>query len=103
MRRIAAILIIAASLAACGFFGELVDGWKHAKAVETDLEKSVGLKPHVGFKWSNGRLVLVTVSFPELYDKVPVRELAEVVRASVITQFRQRPENIELAFWLGKS
>ena len=56
MSRIAAWLVVAVSLAGCDVIGTLIDGWKYAKAVETDLEASVGMKPEVGFKWTNGQL-----------------------------------------------
>jgi hypothetical protein len=103
MFRLAAILIFAASLAACDMVSTLVDGWKYAKAVETELEASTGMKPAVGFNWKNGQLVTVTVTFPRLYQAKPLGELAETVRRSVSGQFRQTPGNIVLGFSLGKS
>ena len=103
MIRIAAILAVAVSLAACDMFSTLIDGWKYAKAVETDLEASTGSKPQVGFNWRNGRLVTVTVTFPRLYDAKPLRDVAETVRAAVGKEFKQTPEDIVLAFSLGKS
>jgi len=56
----------------------------------------------VGFNWSNGRLVSVTVLFPRVYDGKPLGELAEAVRSSVSTQFKQAPESILLTFRLAK-
>ena len=101
MRKIIAIIVLASGLAACGAISTLMNGFKYAKAVESDLEQATGLRPGVGFNWHNGRLVLVTVTFPKLYDAKPVRELAEVVRTSVRKQFQQTPEDIELGFSLG--
>ena len=101
MRKIVAILVLAAGLAACGAISTLVDGFKFAKAVENDLEQDIGLRPTVGFNWHNGRLVVVTVAFPRLYDAKPVRELADLVRAAVRKEFKQTPENVELAFAIG--
>ncbi len=103
MLRIAAVLVFAASLAACDSFNSLVDGWKHAKAVEADLETSIGMRPQVGFNWSNGWLTRVTVQFPRLYDAKPLRELAVTVRKTVTSEFRQKPEDIVLSFSLGSS
>ena len=102
MHKAIAIAVLAAGLAACDMLSTLVDGLKYAKAVEADLEQVTGLKPQVGFKWSNGRLMVVTVTFPRLYDTKPVRELAEAVHAAVGKEFRQTPEDIVLAFSLGK-
>jgi hypothetical protein len=102
MFKIAAILAFAIALAACDAFSTVTEGFKYAKAVESDVEQATGVKPQVGFNWSNGRLVSVTVAFPRLYDAKPLPELAETIRASVRNQFQQTPENIVLAFSLGK-
>jgi hypothetical protein len=80
----------------------LVDGVKQARAVESDLQEMTGLKPQVSFNWSNGRLVTVTVTFPQLYESRPLRELAGTVRIALAKQFKQTPENVLLAFALGK-
>lgn len=102
MRKSIAILILALGLAACGVVSTLVDGFKYAKAVEADLQEVTGVKPAVGFNWHNGRLVLVTVAFPGVYETKPLGELAELVRAAVTKEFKQTPENIQLAFTLGR-
>ena len=100
MFRIAALLALVATLAACDV---LTEGFfTYAKAVESDLEQSTGMKPAVGFSWQNGRLETVTVTFPQIYEAKPLRELAEAVRRSVSSQFKQTPEDIVLAFSLGK-
>jgi hypothetical protein len=102
MFNIAAVLILAINLAACDAVNTVTEGFKHANAVASDLEESTGVKPQVGFNWNNGRLVSVTVSFPRIYEAKPLRELADVTRASVSKQFEQTPDNIVLAFSLGK-
>jgi hypothetical protein len=96
--KIVATLVLAVALAACGVVDTLVDGFKHAKAVETTLERATGLKPQVGFNWSNGRLVTVTVTFPALYDAKPLRELAEIVRTAVVNEFKQTPGTVMIGF-----
>jgi len=101
--KVAGLLIVVASFAACDMFSTLVDGWKYAKAVEADLEASAGMKPEVGFNWRNGRLEKVTVQFPRLYQAKPLAELAESVRRAVTTRFKQTPDDIVIAFSLGKS
>lgn len=102
MHKIIAILVLAAGLAGCGMIDTLVDGLKYTKAVEADLEQATGVRPAVGFNWNNGRLATVTVNFPRLYDTKTLRELADVVRGAVGKEFKQTPENIVLAFSLGK-
>jgi hypothetical protein len=103
MHKAIAIVVLAAGLAACEMVGTLVDGIKYAKAVEGDLEQVTGLKPAVGFNWKNGRLRSVTVTFPRLYDAKPLRELAEAVHAAVGKEFKQTPDDIVLAFSLGRT
>jgi hypothetical protein len=47
--------------------------------------------------------VRVTVTFPRLYEAKPLREVAEIVRRSVASQFKQTPDDIDLAFSLGRT
>jgi hypothetical protein len=102
MIRIVILLVLAAGLssglASCGMIDTLIEGWKHVKAVETDLEKSAGSRPEVGFNWSNGRLTQVTVTFPGLYNTKPLPELAALVRRAVAAEFQQTPRKIVLGF-----
>jgi hypothetical protein len=100
---VAALLALVAGLAACDALSTLVDGWKYAQAVETDLEASIGMKPEVGFNWRNGRLEKVTVAFPRLYEAKPLPEFVEIVRRVVGNRFKQTPDDIVLCFSLGKS
>jgi hypothetical protein len=95
------VLVLAIGLAACDAVSTLTEGFKKAQAVQTDLQESTGLKPQVGFNWTNGRLVSVTVAFPGIYDKKPLSELAAIVRASITNQFQQTPETIVLSFSLA--
>src|SRR3954471_20288747 len=98
MRNVIVIPMLALGLAACGVVNTLVDGFKHAKAVEDDLEQATGLKPSVGFNFNNGRLLQVTISYPQLYDAKPLQDLAEATRSAIQKEFKQTPENIVLAF-----
>jgi hypothetical protein len=102
MLRIAPALVFALTLAACDAVNTVTEGAAHARAVESDLEKAIGVKPQVGFNWNNGRLTSVTVQYPSIVQSPPLGDLAKAVRASVETQFKQTPENIVLAFSLGK-
>jgi hypothetical protein len=102
MRRAILIAALAVGLCACGVVSQLTDGMKYAKAVEEDLEQATGLKPGVGFNFSNGRLRSVTVAFPRLYDAKPLRELARTTRAAVEKEFKQSPDNVILSFALGQ-
>ena len=93
--------VLTCGLAGCGMVDAVFDGFKHAKAVEADLAVTAGIKPAVGFNWRNGRLTSVTVTFPQLMEDKPLREIAEAARAAVGKEFKQRADNVVLAFSLG--
>jgi hypothetical protein len=99
MFRLATILVLALGLAGCDI---LTNGFAYTRAVEKNLQASTHVKPHVGFNWSNGRLEVITVTFPGIPDK-PVRELADELRATVYREFKQKPMRIVLGFELKKS
>jgi hypothetical protein len=103
MLRFTALLLLAVGLTGCDAINTVKDGFKHSKAVESDLEATLGSKPGVGFNWTNGRLTQVTVTFPRLLEAKPLRELAEAVRAAIGKEFQQQPDNIVLSFVLEKS
>jgi hypothetical protein len=100
--KVMAVAIVAIGLASCDAIDTVKEGFSHSRAVETDLEQSTGLKPAVGFNWSNGKLTQVMVIFPGLYDAKPPRELGDMVRASVSKQFKQEPESLVFGFTLQK-
>ena len=102
MFRIAAISLVVLTLAACDAVNTVTEGFNHARAVERDLEGSIGVKPNVGFNWNNGRLTSVTVTFPRLIESKPLHELAEAARAAVGREFKQTPDAILLAFAVPK-
>jgi hypothetical protein len=101
MFRIAIALVFALGLAACDAVNTVSEGMNHAKAVESDLETSTGVRPQVGFNWSNGRLVSVTVRYPRLLESKPLGELATAIRTAIGKEFKQKPDNIVLAFALS--
>jgi len=90
------------SLAACDVTSTLTEGSKQARAVESALETSTGVKPNVGFNWQNGQLTSVTIIFPAIPETKPLRELADEARATVGKEFTQQANNVVLAFSLGK-
>ena len=102
IRRALAILVSASSLAGCGAADLVSNGFSYMRAVETDLERSTGVKPKVGFNWSNGSFRSVTVTFPRIHAAKPLDELAATVREVVANDFKQTPDTIVLAFSLSK-
>lgn len=102
IRRVIASAVLAISLAGCGAAEMVSNGFSYTQAVETDLERTTGVKPKVGFSWSNGSFQSVTVTFPRVYAAKPLDELAATVREVVAKEFKQAPNTIVLAFSLGK-
>lgn len=102
-RNLIALALLAGCVAGCGLVDAVFDGFKHAKAVENDLFAMVGVKPAVGFNWHNGRLTSVTVTFPNLLQDKPLQELADAARTAVGKEFKQRADDVVLAFSLGPS
>jgi hypothetical protein len=91
---------VALNVAACDAVNTMTQGFQHARAVERDLESSTGLKPQVGFSWHNGQLTSVTVVFPRVHDTKSLNELAQSVRTTVTSQFKQKPNHIMVGFIL---
>ena len=102
IRKAITIVALAAGLAGCGAGDLISSGLTYAKAVETDLQQSTGLKPQVGFNWRNGSFASVTVTFPQVYAGKALGELADTVREVVARDFKQAPDTIVLAFSLDK-
>ncbi len=102
MVRLVAIVALALALAGCDLINATKDAFKTAQATEDDLEASTGLKPSVGFNWTNGRLTQVTVTYPQLVEGKPMPALVEAVRAAVHKEFKQEPEKIVLGFVVPK-
>jgi len=101
-RTAVAIVLLAAGLAGCGVVDAITNGIAYSKAVAADLERSTGIKPEVGFKWHNGSLEVVTVTFPRLAAAKPLDELAGTVREVVAREFKAAPDKIVLAFEMDK-
>ena len=101
--KIFALGMFAIVLTACDVTSTLTEGSKQARAVESALETSTGVKPNVGFNWQNGHLTSVTIIFPAIPETKPLRELADEVRATVGKEFKEGANNVVLAFSLGKT
>jgi hypothetical protein len=102
LRGAGAVVALASSLAGCGVVDLISSGLSYAKAVETDIEHVTGVRPKVGFKWHNGSLESVTVTFPQVYTGKPLDELAGIAREVVAREFKQAPDTIVLVFSLRR-
>jgi len=97
-----AIVALGLALAGCDAINSAKDTFKNATATAEDLEATTGVKPTVGFNWTNGRLVQVTVTYPQLLDSKSMPELVTATRTAILKEFKQEPENIVLGFVIRK-
>jgi hypothetical protein len=93
-------MLLALALAACGPIDSLKEGFAHSQAVSASLEKSLGIKPFVGFNWSNGNLDSVTVNFEGIPPNVPLADIAAKAREAITAEFKQAPTQVVIAFAL---
>lgn len=97
-RYLVALLVSALLLSGCDAASTLKEGMAQSQAVASDLEKSVGSKPYVGFNWNNGTLTSITVNFEGIPGDKPVTEIADLARSAIKRQFKQEPRQIVLGF-----
>lgn len=99
--RLASIALLLATLTACGPIDTMKEGFAHSEAVSAELEKSVGLKPQVGFNWYNGSLTSVNVTFPGIPPNAALPDIAEKSKLAVVSEFKQTPKQIVIGFSIG--
>jgi hypothetical protein len=91
---------IAIALAACGPVDTFKDGFAHSQAVSESLEKTLGLKPFVGFNWSDGTLDSVSVTFQGIPANVPLTDIVAKSKSAVAAEFKQLPSQVIISFAL---
>ena len=97
MRKIFIALLVI-FLAGCDMASSMKDGLKHSELVAKDLEKSIGIKPFVGFNWHNGTFTTVTVNFPSIPNSKKLEETSQLVEKAVKYNFKKSPEQIVISF-----
>ena len=101
--RITLTMIAAAfALAACDMVGQVKDGLAHSTAASESIAKQVGKKPEIGFNYNNGSFSQATVQFDDA-PAMPLPELEKVVRAAVVTEFKEEPSLLVIAFSYAKA
>lgn len=100
MRSLVLSLVFAAMLVGCDAMDTMVDGLKHSERVASDLEKSVGSKPFVGFNWSNGFLTDVHVNFDGIPSGMSTEQITQLSKQSITTHFQQTPKHVVISFTL---
>jgi hypothetical protein len=101
-RRLLPIIAIACPflLSGCGAMDKMKEESDHSQAVSNELEQSLGVKSLVGFESTNGALGLVTVTFEHIPPKLTLEEIALKSKQAVISQFKQTPGKVIIAFSL---
>jgi hypothetical protein len=95
-----ALAIAAVLVAGCDALDTMSNGLAHTQAVAASLEQSLGHRPLVAFRWSNGSLDTVTVTFDGVPSSRTLAEIAEQSRAAVRAHFSEDPDAIIVAFAL---
>jgi len=103
MNRILPVLLLTLCVAGCDMATAVKEEFQQARAVETDLEHTTGVRPQVGFNWHNGKLTLVSVNFPRIYEGKSLSDLAATVRTAVGKNFKDAPDKIMLTFALEQT
>jgi|SRR6516225_2125721 hypothetical protein len=93
-------LAIALICSACGPINTMKDGFAHSQAVADSLEKALGVKAFVGFNSTNGSLDSVTVMFQGVPANVPLAEIVEKSRQTVVSEFKRAPSEVIVSFVL---
>jgi len=98
--RVLPVISIMLALAGCGPVDTLKEGFAHSQAVSESLEKTLGVKPFVGFNWSNGTLDSVSVTFQGIPANVPLADIVDKSKQAVSAEFKQLPTQVLISFAL---
>jgi hypothetical protein len=94
--------LIAACLLAAGCdVASMKDAMSHSEETSVAIEKQVGVKPFVGFNYTNGALASVTVQFTSV-PSVGVTELQGIANSVVQTTFKSEPQTLIISFAFQK-
>lgn len=103
MKSSIAIFVGLIFLSSCGAYDTMTEGFKHSQEVATDIEKTVGSKPFVGFNWSNGSLASINLTFVGIPPEKPVPEIVSLARKSITARFKEEPRQIVISFSVSGS
>jgi len=98
--RVPSTISVVLALAGCGPVDTLKEGLAHSQAVSESLEKTLGVKPFVGFNWSNGTLASVSLTFQGIPANVPLTDIVDKSERAVAAEFKQLPPQVLISFAL---
>jgi hypothetical protein len=87
--------------AGCDMVSQMQDGMTRSAAVAESIQRQVGKKPQVGFNFHNGSFTQATVQFADV-PSTPLPELEKIVRAAVVSEFKDEPLSLVIAFTYPK-
>jgi hypothetical protein len=93
-----AVIASSATLASCERIDTVKGAFAHSEAVSADLQRSLGLKPLVGFNWNNGSLTSVNVTFPGIPPNASLSEIVDKSRQAIRDEFKEKPQRIIVGF-----
>lgn len=102
MRKLLLASCLALALSGCNAVDTMKEGFQHSQEVATDLEKAVGQKPFVGFNWSNGSLVNVSVTFEGIPWQMSNQGVVAAARTAIAARFKQQPEQIVISYTIPR-
>ncbi|WP_133501017.1 hypothetical protein [Cognatilysobacter terrigena] len=102
MRTMWGSAVLALALTGCGAVDTMKEGFAHAGEVASDLEKSVGRRPQVGFNWTNGSLASVTVVFDGIPPGASNERIARLSRDAIAAHFKQAPRSVTISYVLSE-
>jgi hypothetical protein len=88
------LFALAALFAGCGPAGKVIHFVREPWAVESELEKQIGMKSNVSLNWDNMTFSKATVTFDTIPSTLTVSELASAVRGALRTEVHQQPEEL---------
>jgi hypothetical protein len=88
--RFPAFLVLIVMITACDAVDSLKEGFAHSQVVSDRLEKTVGLKPFVGFDWS--------VKFQGIPPNGAISDIAEKAKQAISAEFKQTAKQIVISF-----
>jgi len=92
------LVFLSLAIWGCNSIDSLKGGFQHSQAVSAELEKSLGVRPFVGFNWNNGFLTSVNVTFEGIPKEKSLPEIGEVATRAVLKEFKQEPKQIVISF-----
>ena len=96
--RLLSLIMLLVTITACNAVDTMKEGFAHSQAVSDKLEKTIGLKPFVGFNWNNGSLTSVNVTFQGIPPNEVLSDIAEKSSQAIAAEFKQKPKQIVIGF-----